>query len=141
MKKQCFKCGRILDIQEFYQHPKAKDGHLNKCKECSKQDSRNRLRKYPEKVKEYELKRSKTPERQALRAFYVKKYNKEHPERNKANQCIKRALATGKIIRPKFCAICGKECKLYAHHHDYTKPLEVIFVCQSCHKKIHTNTL
>jgi hypothetical protein len=34
-KKKCFKCGEIKELSLFYKHPGMKDGHLNKCIECS----------------------------------------------------------------------------------------------------------
>lgn len=49
--KKCFKCGIEKSISEFYLHPKMKDGHLGKCKDCTKKDSDIRdkeLRKNPE---------------------------------------------------------------------------------------------
>ena len=33
----------------------------------------------------------------------------------------------------KKCEVCEKVKELQAHHEDYTKPLEVIFLCFSCH--------
>ena len=36
--KKCFKCGRELPLSEFYKHPRTGDGHLNKCKKCTKND-------------------------------------------------------------------------------------------------------
>lgn len=45
-KKKCFKCGKVKDIELFYKHSKMKDGHLNKCIECSKKDCKTSNGKY-----------------------------------------------------------------------------------------------
>ena len=49
--KKCFKCGVKKELSEFYVHPRMKDGHLGKCKDCTKMDSDLRekeLRENPE---------------------------------------------------------------------------------------------
>ena len=137
MKKQCLKCGRVLDIEEFYTHPGMKDGHFSKCKECIRHDVIARARQNPEKIRAYEKIRAQTEKRKQSRRFYVKKYRKEHPERNAIMLRVQRAIKKGVIVKPKTCCICGNETRLCAHHPNYNEPLNVIFVCQSCHKRIH----
>lgn len=40
--KACFKCGVWKDLSEYYVHKQMGDGHLNKCKDCTKKDTKNR---------------------------------------------------------------------------------------------------
>lgn len=52
-KKKCFKCNLVLPMIEFYKHNKMSDGHLNKCKVCTKNDvktNESKLRLDPEWV-------------------------------------------------------------------------------------------
>lgn len=49
-----------------------------------------------------------------------------------------KALRTGDIKRAPICQKCNKKCKTQGHHTDYLKPLEVIWLCSSCHAKIRT---
>ena len=38
--KKCFKCNKEKVLDDFYKHPETKDGRVNKCKECNKEDNR-----------------------------------------------------------------------------------------------------
>ena len=50
---------------------------------------------------------------------------------------VKWAVESGKMIKPKKCNDCLKRKRLFGHHPDYNKPLEVIWVCMDCHMKRH----
>jgi len=44
--------------------------------------------------------------------------------------------ATRILVRPEGCEDCGGRSP-HAHHKDYSKPLEVDWLCSSCHGKRH----
>jgi len=45
--------------------------------------------------------------------------------------------ARRKIPLDSKCSQCGATEKLQRHHPDYAKPLEVVTLCMTCHKKLH----
>ena len=48
------------------------------------------------------------------------------------------ALRAGELQRSEKCERCGTtDKKLHAHHDDYTKPLQVRWLCISCHRFHH----
>jgi len=79
------------------------------------------------------------------RAWYLKEsssvieknnaYKKNNPEKHDAHMAVSRAIKAGKLKR-QCCFECGKE-KTEGHHQDYSKPLEVIWLCSYHHKALH----
>lgn len=56
------------------------------------------------------------------------------PEKQRARWEVRKAIKKGSLIRPQICSNCHKESKhIDAHHPDYSKPLEVTWLCKSCH--------
>lgn len=66
---------------------------------------------------------------------YVADWLKRNPGKREANTAVYRAVKAGKLIRPAACQDCGISCKPHAHHEDYSKKLEVVWLCCPCHKK------
>lgn len=50
---------------------------------------------------------------------------------------VNNAIASGRLAR-KSCEVCG-EVKAQAHHDDYTKPLDVRWLCVTHHNEWHKN--
>jgi hypothetical protein len=47
------------------------------------------------------------------------------------------ALKYGQITRPERCEACRRETTPIAHHPNYERPLEVMWLCDSCHHLLH----
>jgi hypothetical protein len=56
-------------------------------------------------------------------------------ERNKAHRIVSAAKAKG-ILAIQPCEVCGKEA-VHAHHDDYSRPLDVKWLCPFHHKERH----
>jgi len=140
-QKSCFKCGLFKPITAFYRHPRMTDGHLGKCKECTKQDVSNRYYSANgrPKVLEYEKARFQSPERKAKLLKYQKDMRLRSPEKYKARTMLRNAIRDRRIIRMP-CIICG-DAKSQAHHHDYSKPLDVTWLCFRHHREIGHNQI
>ena len=91
MEKQCFKCGVTQPIDNFYQHPRMADGHLNKCKSCAKHDVSVNYRANRSYYQEYEREREKRSERRAAKSVYAKRWNRVHTDRKNAYSAERRA--------------------------------------------------
>lgn len=133
MNKRCFKCNKIKDINSFYKHKNMADGHLNKCKECTKKDIKRRYLdpESKQKIVAYEKKRFQDPKRKLKLHFYVLKMREKSPGKYRARTKLNNALRDGRIIK-KPCAICG-DVNSEAHHKDYRKYLDVIWLCRKHH--------
>ncbi len=71
----------------------------------------------------------------------IKEWMKNNPEKVKAHGILNYAVKKGEIEKSKNCSECKIEKRLSAHHEDYSKPLVVIWLCSSCHKLRHQQTL
>ena len=133
--KTCFKCDCAKPLSEFYKHSAMADGHLNKCKECTKKDVGSHREENLEKIREYDRDRGKNKQRIKLSVEHNKAWRAEDRRRVVAHSAVARAIRSGALHREP-CVRCG-ETKSLAHHEDYDLPLQVMWLCQPCHKKRH----
>jgi hypothetical protein len=73
----------------------------------------------------------------------VARWKEAHPEwrpkkpliQKRAHWAVKSAKRNG-TLKPQPCKVCGEK-HTQAHHHDYTKPLDVVWLCARHHAEQH----
>lgn len=134
-EKTCTKCRRVLPIEKFQKDRHKKGGRTVRCGECLNEikiayywANRDARRAY---FKEYK----DNPKRRADNQRWDRERLIRDPEKCKARFAMNNAIRDGKLVRQP-CHKCG-DPKSQGHHHDYSKPLEVEWLCQRCHAEEH----
>lgn len=136
MVKTCKDCGLNKDFKEFYKFEiKGRIYLKSYCIPCDKK----RVVKYQSINSEWRIRKQKEYRSSKLGKLAIKRktirYRLKYPEKYKSHNLVQTAIRNGSLIR-KSCEQCGnREC--HAHHDDYKKPLEVRWLCVSCHTKLH----
>lgn len=134
MKKQCFKCRAVLPLSGFYKHPQMGDGLLGKCKACTKKDVAANYYARHEQYREYDRMRQQEVYRKENKVRYRQTFYSRHPQKRKAHYAVHYAVRMGHLI-PQPCEKCGKKAE--AHHDDYSRPLDVRWLCLKHHREHH----
>jgi len=133
MDKECIKCNSIKNIKEFYKGKSYSDGYRSKCKNCILQECKEYRMENKDKIKKYE----RSPNRALKRRERFKEECLKFPEKIIARRILRKAINKKQILKPSNCSICGSNMNIEGHHNDYSEPLNVIWLCVSCHKEIH----
>lgn len=111
--RKCNKCKKLVEDTECVWRSEV-NSFRNMCLSCE----REKTRKY------YKANKSK---------FAVR--DSKLTEKRKARNKIKNAIARG-LVERKPCEVCGEK-DTHAHHDDYSKPMEVRFLCRKHHAEHH----
>ncbi|KKM05639.1 hypothetical protein LCGC14_1752080 [marine sediment metagenome] len=118
--KTCGKCEIEKSESKFSKRSSSVDGLQYYCKECNQTYFQTEAGKKAHS-------RSDTKRR------------KKFPEKAKAHHTVNDAIRGGYLQRPKICESCGRFADIEGHHPDYSKPLEVDWLCRPCHVKEHAD--
>ncbi len=123
--KLCRKCQRLLPLSYFSMKAGRPSVYQSPCRRCRHDQ-------------EHRLLRTK-PVTQAWRdraRGYVRTYKDNHKEKIRAHHKVFRAVKSGKLVRPSHCQQCGNtHSRIEAHHADYSRALDVTWLCRPCHDK------
>lgn len=140
--------------KKYHQRPEVKERQRKRNKKNYKRpEVKEYMREYArrpevkERIREY----NHRPEVIEYRKEYysrfevkerVKEHNKRYYNKNiekyRSHSIVKYAISIERIEKPSNCSICGvSDTVIHGHHPDYNKPLNVMWVCPSCHGMIH----
>lgn len=66
-----------------------------------------------------------------------RRYIENNPAKAKAHRAVGNAVYRGRLTKPEACERCGIVGLLHGHHTDYSRPLDVQWLCPLCHKGAH----
>lgn len=78
-----------------------------------------------------------TPEGKAAMARAKDRWKSRNRFKRQAHNMLNNAVREGRVKKPDTCEMCGKGGRIHGHHDDYSKPLDVKWVCPACHTEIH----
>jgi len=113
--KYCSRCKQTKPADEFFKCKARPDGLNGICKECDKEKERIRRQSHPERYAAMHLKRDRV--------------------KLAARTLVRSKISQGELKREP-CERCGST-NVHAHHDDYSKPLQVRWLCPTHHAEVH----
>jgi len=109
----CTVCDEFKPMDAFADHDGGKFAKRQQCRQCRNERMR------------------------PTRTKYFEQYREQSPEKVAAHRIVAAAIASGELtVEP--CEVCGAtDTMIDAHHDDYSKPLEVRWLCREHHMEHH----
>ncbi len=137
--KICPKCKMEKSVSEFYDDPVKKTGKFARCKSCILKQRKIYRQCNPETLRKYERMRAKLPHRRQKSHERGRAWRHGNKEKTSAQNKCQYAIRVGKMVRLP-CEVCGDK-NSQGHHEDYSKSLEVIWLCPLHHYHAHFMSL
>lgn len=129
MQKECLSGHGVYFITEAM----SRNGSY-KCPICASKYAVEYARR--NRAKKREWNNAYSSRKSGQRSLKTAAYRANHPDRKAAHQRVQTAIRNGSLVRA-LCVECGAQ-KTHAHHDDYAKPIDVIWLCHTHHMERHT---
>lgn len=145
----CIKCDKEQPDSEYYRSTIRANG-TGECKACTRARVIANREANIDYYREFDRKRANLPHRVQARKDYAETEQGQralakgkaahyyrYPNRSAARNAVNNAVRDGRLYKPNQCESCSSETDLHGHHCDYNKPLDVMWLCDPCHKQWH----
>ena len=138
VKLPCKRCGELKSISELRANKGCRYGVQKICRVCDAARAKelyqtNRLQKKISVDAYRKTEQGKKVVRAAADRIRIK--------RNDVWKQVRAAVIKGELTKPNSCENCNTlitdNNELHGHHSDYSKPLDVIWLCRECHMVAH----
>ena len=135
VSKKCYTCGAEKPLALFSKNPEMRDGRVNQCKTCESAIAKIRYLKNKQRHLAVQKAYQATPEGKACNARKYAQAKIKKPLKLWARRTTNNHILNGRLKR-QLCEVCAA-ADAEAHHENYSKPLEVRWLCFDHHRAHH----
>ena len=137
--KICSTCGVGKEHSEFQIRRASKDGLTASCKFCLSIREAARIDQ-PKRIAArlaVAMARRSDPDKKAIDEARGRDWAQRNRQKRAAHIIVGNAVRDGLLKKALECERCGGNDQIEAHHEDYAKPLDVVWLCALCHGQRH----
>lgn len=140
--KICCRCEKEKPLTRFFKNRRSKDGLTYHCADCANSWNRATYARDRERIQATNKKwrENNQDKHREAHNMATRKYEINNPKIRYAQVRVRESLKQRKLAK-KGCEVClkiyGIEAPAHAHHSDYNKPLELLWLCPKHHKAWH----
>ena len=146
--RKCYVCKKVKLLIDFAENKSKPLGKDYICRPCSRSKAQEYTSSPQGRVTQKQYRES--PRGLAIRKKWKqstkgqisqqqakKRYNEKYPEKRSCRAIFNSAIRHGKIKRGTTCILADENCKgqIQGHHRDYSKPFDVVWLCDYHHRQ------